>query len=632
MKVYIYFGPFFLLCVFQLIVDFPCKAGIHEEKNHQKGDNDVPRPSSDDEKNIIDNDLKRGKIAEEKTKVRGAKVKIQDKSPSINSRNERRNFGREDKKQVQPSLPSHRHMVGKANVGSVEPSASQIHSVRGANDMRKNSVGSKVAASQKPNTKNGKGQAKLRDLHATENKTKKKKKLFKKYALFQSLSQFQSPSQDYQPIMTGGDALTAEAESEQTGDVRDQELSPDEQQQQSISDGNSLMQYATPQDSASYQQDNSQLSAANFVTSNSEDTGQSEGGQPTSLEQAIQLQQAAYTQHPQEQGQDQDGATPDSPGELVGQESQMIDGGQMQYQDEQTAQGQEQSAQEQSEQEQGASQSSFDQAGYQQEQPQELDQQQAQGIDQQQQDQTQEYQQQAEQQQQPSEEPQQSEGASSESQGLTSSSNSYGGLFGTESQQIAPEQQGQGTVSYASEQSNEGGDKSAGPGVQYASSIEEALKEPSVSPQESNSEGGDGQGTLGATDGANVINIGPQTDSKEGSNNGFIGEGSISAPAGYQTSAVDDNGNPIQPGTGPEVNGYAPMNDQATTGEANAFEGNQQSSSQNELNFDQQQFQQQNSGPKVAPLEDDVYKIINIANKNGPMAGNISCVVNHTQL
>lgn len=631
MKVFRYFGPLFLLCVSQLIVDSPCKAEVQLSHVKRLG-KDLPPSlrSNDGRKNTVEKDFKRKKIVDEETKETGSVAKKRDwYSSNSASGNELRNVGIKNKMHVS--------VAEKADRNSTKP-PSQSHNIEGAKGVRIQTIYSHSRHSIKSNLTNIKPHGISDDLHSKKNTTNRK--LFKKYALFQSLPE--SQSEDYQPIITGGDPSNEEngqsIESEQTGDVRAQGFSQvDQQQQPMMSDGNSPLQsplqYGGTQDSAAYQQDNSQSSLANFATnSNSEDAGQSEGGQPTSLEQAIQLQQAAYTQHPPEQGQDQESIAPDSQGgELAGQESQMIDAGQMQYQGEQPGQGQEQVAQEQqSDQEQGAGQAGFGQASFQQEQPQELDQQQSQVIDQQQQDQTQEYQQQQQddQQQQTGEEPQESEGSPSESQSLATS------LFGSEGQQTAeqtaPEQQGQGTVSYANEQPNEGGDKGAGPAVTYASSIEEALKEPAVTPQESNSEGGDGQGSLGASDGASVINIGTAADSKDGSNNGFIGAGTISSPTGYQTSTVDDNGNPIQPGPDTEVNSYAPTGDQAANGETNEFEGSQQipssssSESQNTFNFAPQRVQQQRPGPKVPPLEDDVYKIINIANKNAPMAGKIT--------
>ena len=173
------------------------------------------------------------------------------------------------------------------------------------------------------------------------------------------------------------------------------------------------------------------------------------------------------------------------------------------------------------------------------------------------------------------------------------------------------------------------------PGIQYASSIEEALKEPSEPTQQSqefNSQEGDGQGSQSTNDGATDINIGPGTEAKEGGNNGLMGVGAISAPGGYQTSTVDDNGNPINPETENGINGYASMNGQATNGETNQYEENAQpqsspSENQNGLGVPQEQFLAPGAEPKVPPLEDDVYKIINIANKNGPTAGKycLSC-------
>lgn len=607
-----------MLCVLQFIVDSTGRAETKQANSHVKHPRKSSRLSNVRRENVLERDLKAERTVTEKTKDSGSTVKKQATS-SINSENGERHGRKEEKVHVNLDLVGG---ISKEHFG-------QTHSIE---EPRGEAIGTKPTSFQKSNLKNAKTQGKKHnELKVKDNAAKKKKKVFKKYALFQSLPSLESQSDDYQSIITGGDESNADY-SPQT-DQAGQELSPNDQQQQALSDGNPLMQFEAPQDGTAYQQENSLSSVANFATNN-EDAGQSEGGQPSSLEQAIQLQQAAYTQQPQEPGQDQDSTSPNSQeGELAGQESPMIEGGQLQNQGEQTGQGQEESVQRQGDQEQGPPQTSFEQASFQQEQQQELDQQQSQVIDQQQQDQTQEYQQQPEeqqQQQQPGDEPQSSDGTSYESQSLTTSSNSYGGLFGTEGQQTAPEQQGQGTLSYTNEQSNEVGDKSPEPGVQYASSIEEALKEPPLSPQETNGDGGDGQRIISATDGGNAINTGPEPDSK-GSNNGFMGAGSISSPTGYHTSVVDDNGNPIQTGTGNEINGYAPSNDQVVNDAANGFEGNQEMQSgtsvesQNELNFVQQQFQHQSSEPNVSPMDDEAYKIINIGNKNGPPEGKLAC-------
>ncbi|XP_068735152.1 probable serine/threonine-protein kinase fhkB [Montipora capricornis] len=488
-----------------------------------------------------------------------------------------------------------------------------------------------------------KDKTKLIASNSRKTEKRKKKTLFKKYALLQSLPLLQTQPEPQQTVLTGGDESNAgyalQVQGDQTGDAAAvQEQSPDDQQQQSLSDGNSLGQYALSQDSTSYQQDSSQPSIANLADSNIEDAAQSEDGQPSSLEQAVQLQQAGYTQHSQEQEQDQDAPLPISQGgELAGQENQVVSNAQLQYQNQQAGQEQEQPMQEQEEQDQAPGQSNYEQAGFQQEQPQQLDQQESREMDQQPQDQIQDYQQQQDEgqkeqeQQQIVEEPQETQGAPSETQSPSSSSNSYGTLFSTESQSPGSEQQSQGTLSYSNDQNNDNGEKVARPSVQYAASIEEALKEPGVSSQESNSEGGDAQGGVDENEGANVLNVRPETDSKGSEENGFVGTGSISAPTGYQTSVVDDNGNPIQTSPNQEVNGYASPYEQQRIGDTNALEGNQppQSTSlletQNEQNFAEQQPQHQSSGPnrpKVSPVEDDVLKIISIDNKNAPNAVN----------
>ena len=125
---------------------------------------------------------------------------------------------------------------------------------------------------------------------------------------------------------------------------------------------------------------------------------------------------------------------------------------------------------------------------------------------------------------------------------------------------------------------------------------------------------------------ANVINIGGGSDSK-GESNGYIGAGTISAPSTYQSAAFDYNGNTVQPETTSEANAYTSENDQTSNGEATGFDGNQPSPSasspegQGPFSLAEQQFQKPGPRPKVPSLEDDFYKIVNIANKNGPTAG-----------
>ena len=637
MKVFRYFEPVFLLCVLQLLVEFPCQGETHLGHSNVKSSAKNSIPRKDGNKNVLEKDPTQGTTSEDITgkddspekKFGSSSLLETDKSGS----HKEHNFSH--KKDV--SL----HKAVKADDKFTKPTV-QTQQTEKSRELKSKSVANGKSKRRLTHAKKSKltkntTPVKPEDFHQKGTTKKKKKKLFKKYALVQSFSPLQAQSVDYQPIATGGqEALAAGyaplTEGDQIGDVKDQDPS---QQQQQIGDGNSLSQY----DSAGYQQDNSQPAIANFASNNGEEAGDREGTQqPTSLEQAIQLQQEAYTQQPQEQGQEQDNARPVTEGaDLGGQASQMIDGGQLQYQSEEAGQSQQQGVQEGAP-EQGGTQTDFDQGGFQQGQTQELSQQQSQGFDdqlqqqqqQQQQDQGQEYQQQ---QQQPSEESQESEAASSETQSFTTSTNSLGSLFGSESQQTTSEQQGQGTVTYANEQPGEGGDKSGPPGVQYASSIEEALKEPSVSPQDSGSEG-DGQANLGANDGGNVINIAGGSDSRESSNNGFIGAGTVSAPSGYQTAAIDDNnGNNDQAVTGAEVNGYAPMNDQGSNGDATALDENQQSQgttspdNQNSFNFAGEQLQQQGLEEKMPSLDDDFNKIVDIANKNGPMAGNCNIYV-----
>lgn len=626
MKVFRYFGPVFLVYVLQLLAKFPCQAETHLGGSHVKlsAKNQISRKNGG--KNVLEKDLNRKKTLQENAGEKGFTQK-QKSGSLVHSENGRRISDKEHKTNDKGNVRY--HMVGKADDKLTKPSA-RNHGSDGSRELKNKSLANKTNETRLTHSKKSKltNNAKLEDFRQKENAKKKKKKLYKKYALVQSFSPLQSQSEDYQSIAAGGEEPLAAGyapltEGDQTGDVRQQESS--QQQQQQIGDENALSQY----DSAGYQQDSSQSSVANFGNNNGEEAGQSEvGQQPSSLEQAIQLQQQAYTQQPQDQGQEQDNQSPGSPGaDLGGQVSQMIDGGQLQYQSEQASQDQGQGAQE-GPQEQGGDQTAPDQGGYQQDQTQELGQQQPEGFDQQlqqQQDQAQTYQ---PQQQQQAEESQESEGASSETQSLTTSSSSLGSLFGTEGQQITAEQQGQGTVAYANEQPSEGGNKGAPPGIQYASSIEEALKEPSVPSEETNSEGGDSQSSLGTTDSANVINIGGSSDSREGNNNGFTtGIGTISAPSGYQTAAVDDNGNNIQAATGTEVNGYASANEQASNTEATGLEEAQQpqspADSQNAFNFPGHHFQPPGPGGKAPPLDDDFYKIINIANKNGPMAGKL---------
>ena len=629
MKVFRYFEPVLLLCVLQLLFGLPCQGEMHLGQSNVKSSakNSISRKSEN--RNVLEKGLNREKTSEDITGENTSSPEKQiDSSGSSEKYHDRRGLIKEHNISHKEVVPL--HMVAKANDKFTKSSARNHHTEKSREVKDKSAVNGTSKRRLTHSKKSKLIPVKPDDFHQKDSTKRKKKKLFKKYALVQSFSPLQMQSEDYQPIATGGqEALAAGyspvTEADQTGDAKDQDPS---QQQQQIGDGNSISQY----DSAGYQQDSSQSAIANFASNNGEDAGQSDGRQqPTSLEQAIQLQQEAYTQQPQEQGQEQDVTRPGTEGaDLGGQESQMIDGGQLQYQNEEAGQSQAQGAQEGTP-EQGGSQTDFDQGGFQQGQTQELSQQQSQGFDeqsqqQQQQDQAQEYQQQ---QQQPSEESQESEGASPETQSFTTSTNSLGSLFGTEGQQTTAEQQGQGTLTYTNEQPSEGGDKGAPPGVQYASSIEEALKEPSVSPQESSSEEGDGQGSLGANDGANVINIGGGSDSRESSSNGFVGAGTVSAPAGYQTAAIDDNGNTDQAVTSTEVNGYAPMNDQGTNSDATALDENQQSQgatsaeSQNSFNFAGQQLQQAGLGEKMPSLDDDFNKIVDIANKNGPMAGKL---------
>lgn len=630
MKVFRCFEPVLLSCILQLFFKFPCQGETHLGQSNVKSSANLLSGKSG-RKNVVEKELNRVKTSEDITGENASSPKKQiDSSGSSENDHHRRGLSKEHNISHKEDVPL--HIVAKADGKFPKPSARAHHAEKSRKRKDKTVL---IGTSRLAHSKKSKLiPVKPDDFHQKENIKKKKKKLFKKYALVQSFSPLQTQSVDYQPIATGGqEALAAGysplTEGDQTGDVKDQDPS---QQQQQIGDGNTISQY----DSAGYQQDSSQSATTNFASNNGEDTGQSDGRQqPTSLEQAIQLQQQAYTQQPQEQEQEQDITRPGTEGaDLGGQESQMIDGGQLQYQSDEAGQSQDQGGQEGS-QEQGGSQTGFDQGGFQQGQTQELSQEQSQGFDEQsqqqqqqqdqQQDQAQEYQQQ---QQQPSEDSQESEGASPETQSFTTSTNSLGSLFGTEGQQTTAEQQGQGTVTYANEQPNEGGDKSAPPGVQYASSIEEALKEPSVSPQESNSEE-DGQGSLGTNDGANVINIGGGSDSRESTSNGFIGAGTVSAPSGYQTAAIDDNGNTDQAVTGTEVNGYAPLNDQGMNSDATASEENQQPQgttpvdSQNAFNFAGQQFQQAGIGEKMPSLDENFNKIVDIANKNGPMAGKL---------
>jgi len=628
MKVLRYFGPVFLLCFFQLLVEFPCQGETHLGQRNEKSSTKNSTPRKNGSKNALEKDLTRGRSSEDKRENSSPKKQLDSAGYSENH-HDRRGLNKEHIISHKEDVPL--HIAAKADGKSTKPSV-RTHQTKKSRELKnKSAVNGKsrrLTHSKKSKLSNS-IPTKPDDFHPKGNSKKKKKKLFKKYALVQTFSPLQAQSLDYQPIATGGqEALAAGysplAEGDQAGDVKDQDPS---QQQQQIGDGNSISQY----DSAGYQQDSSQSAIANFVSNNGEDAGQSEGSQqPTSLEQAIQLQQEAYTQQPQEQGQEQDNTRPGTEvGDLGGQAGQMIDGGQLQYQSEEAGQSQQQGTQEGAP-EQGGTQTGYDQGGFQQGQTQGLSQQQSQGFDdqlqQQQQDQSQEYQQQ---QQQPSEESQESEAASSETQSFSTSTNSLGGLFGTEGQQTTVEQQGQGTVTYANEQPGQGGDKSGPPGVQYASSIEEALKEPAVSPQDSSSEEGDGQGSLGANDGTNVINIGGGSDSRESTNTAFMAAGTVSAPSGYQTSAIDDNGNNDQTATGTEVNGYAPMNDQGPNSDATTLDENQQSQvttsadNQNSFNFAGQQLQQAGIGEKMPSLDDDFNKIVDIANKNGPMAGKL---------
>ena len=640
MKVLRYFCPL-LICVLHLIVESSGEAQTDEHKNsHVKQKAKGLHSSGDSRTNsTVEKQVKLEKLVNERKDTH--LVLRRHGSPSNSLQFKRQKFTTDNKILVKGeslTVVSNKTSTRTRNMQRLKDNIS----------TRKNSV-------QKSHLGRSNGKTKLIASQSKKATTAKKKKLFKKYALFQSLSSLQAPTENEQPIMAGGEESNAgyafQAEGDQTGDAAVQGQSPDDQQQLLVSDDNSLSQYAASQDSAGYQTDNSQPSEATFAENSNENAAQSEEGQPSSLEQVIQLQQAGYTQQPQEQEQDQEAPSPSSQaGVLTGQEQtqQVVDNGQMQFQSEQAGQEQEQPVQEQGQQEQPLDeQTGLQPAVFQQEQTQQLDQQQSQGVDQPQEDQTQQYQpqqqdegqaqqEQEEQQQQLVEEPQDTQEAPSEVQGLSASSNSYGGLFSTEGQPPATEQQSQATLSYSNEQSNEGGDKSTGPGVQFASSIEEALKEPGVSSQEGNSEGGDAQEPLDANEGASIVNMRPGSDSKAAENNGFMGTGSITAPTTYQTSVVDDNGNPIQTGPNQEVNGYASSLDQQGNADANGFEGNQpvQSpslvESQDEQNFAEQQSQHQGSGPKASPMENNVFKIISVPNKNAPSSGKVPVIKRST--
>lgn len=624
MKVFIYFGPVILFYGLQLLVNFPCQAKTQLVGGHVQSSAKIQISRKAGSKHVLQTDLNRRKTLQEKT---GAKILTQKQKSesSLYSENERRTAGKKNKVNEKDNVGY--RMVGKARDKSTKLPA-RTHSADESREFKNKFVtsgtnGKRPSHSKKSKLTKNTNPRKPGDLHQKENTKNKKKKLFKKYALVQTFSPLQSQSEDYQTIAGGGEEQLAagyapQTESDQAGYARQQD--PSQEQQQQIGDETALSQY----DSAGFQQDSTQTSVANFVNSNGEEIGQGEGGQqPSSLEQAIQLQQQAYTQQPQEQEQGQEHQRPGSQDtDLGGQESQLIDGGQLQYQSEQATQGQEQGAQ-QGTQEQGGDQTGLEQGGYQQEQTQEL----SQGFEQQlpqQQDQVQEYQ--TQQQQQQAEEPQESDGASSETQSFTPSSSSLGSLFGTEGQQTTAEQQGQGTVAYANEQPGEGGDKgTSAPGIQYASSIEEALKEPSVPSEETNSEGGGSPGSLSATDSSNVINIGGSSDSKEENDNSFTGIGTISAPPGYQAAAIDDTGNNNnQASTGTGVNSYASMNEQPPNTEAGEPPPLQSfADSQNAFKFPGQNFQQPRPGEKPPPLDEDFYKIVDIANKNAPMAGKL---------
>ncbi|XP_022799961.1 glutenin, high molecular weight subunit DX5-like [Stylophora pistillata] len=608
MRVFGYFGTVFLVYASQLLAALLCQADAKFEESNIKFAQRNPTLKKYGNKYNLGKDLKHNRIVGPREKEDSSAAKSKEASSIVPG-------GR---------IVSKGHINTKKNGQTGDKAADKLtrsstfsHTLEEAKESGRKSTatptnGRKATHSKKSKLSKNLLSEKSTKTHEKDNiDQKKKKKLFKKYALVQSFSPLQS-SEEYLPIAAGGgdQGYGSLIESDQTGDVRDQGQAQ-EQQQQQIGYLNSMSQY----DSAGYQQ-GSQSSDTNVAQANNNDAGQIEGGQqPSSLEQAIQLQQESYTQHPQEQGQEEQGT------ELVGQEGQATDGGQLQYQSEQTGQEQEQGGQE-GVQEQGRGQTGFEQSEYQQEQAPDPNEQQShsQGLEQQlqQQAQSQEYQPQAQ------EEPQESEGAPVESQTLATSSNSLGNLFSSEGQQTA-EQEGQGTVSYSSEQPIEGAEKGAPPGIQYASSIEEALKEPAETPPESSNDGGENQGSIGGTDSANAINIGGGSDSKE-ENNGYIGAGTVTAPSTYQSAAFDDNGNTLQPGTSPDANAYASENDQTSNSEATGFDGNQPSPSasppeeQGSYGLAGQQFKKPGPGPKVPSLEDDFYKIINIANKNGPMA------------
>ena len=116
-------------------------------------------------------------------------------------------------------------------------------------------------------------------------------------------------------------------------------------------------------------------------------------------------------------------------------------------------------------------------------------------------------------------------------------------------------------------------------------------------------------------------------------NNAALGNGKVTSPGGYHSAAVDDNGRPIRVEGGvPNLNGYAPIGGQGLGDEAGNFDEaslKQQPSIQRLLESANGQGRPPGAHSPVQPMDDELYKIINIANPNAPHHGELLGVNAH---
>ena len=633
--------PVILFYVLQLLIQLSCQKATHSSENHVKKLY-MSRDKKSGIKNVVEVGVKH-KITSLQKKGK-TEVEAKNISATIYPNQKKKLPSKEGKSDA-------RHNVSSQKVAKADNNYNHHYALK---QRVKNSI-------QAKNTTNA-SETRRRFKTASEQENKKgKKQLFKKYGLFRSFPLSQQQSEEYPPVGLGAglsnEGYAPEAGAVQEGGMGGQDQAPQQEQQLDI--GNTLSQYSNSQDNG-YQQDNSQSAIASFANSNSDDAAPSDGAQSERLDQALQLQQEAYAQQPREQEQEQGNTAPDNQGGgIESQLGQVMDGGQVPFQPDQGSPARDQGTVVGQDQDQAGEESEYDRNGFHQEQTQEPEQQQQpQDMDQQlpeygdqqlqQQDQPQEYLP-----QQQREEQQETEGTRLQTPAITALSNSYGGLFSPESDQPMPGQQGQGITDYASEQPGEGGGKNEPPAPQYTSSLAEALREQAGFQQETNSEEKENQDGIAPDENGNVINIGGAADSNDGRNHEYMGAGALNAPSGFSTAALTENDSNNQLETNPEINGYAPMNNgpnlnnddsrftgldemqqapAAPTTDAQGainyggpqfggpqFNGPQFGGSQ----FSGPQFHQLASGTKIPTAEEEFYKIINIANKNGPTAGNL---------